>query len=226
MNSLKHKALISHLVRGRVYRRDELALYSHSVDRELKKLELEETLKKVGPGLYYYPKESPFGPLPPNEHELLSKFLKSHHLLLLSNNWYNSLGLGLTQLSTKTRVYNTKRYEKLSLAGQQYYFVRPNNGFPKKISPEFLLVDLMNNLDQVGEDVSQLTNRVTKKIDNFDKKQLSKLSEKYGKIKTRKFFRGLLHDSLYSRTTKREEFVLSNCRKSQSALSNNNSAIG
>lgn len=194
MNAQKHMTLLSHLVRGRVYRRDEMALYSHAIDRTLKKLELEGTLKKVGPGLYYYPKNSQFGPLPPNEHELLSKFLKSQDLLLLSNNWYNSLELGLTQLSTKTRVYNTKRYATLSLAGRQYYFIRPNNGFPKKLSREFLLVDLMNNLDQVGEDVSQLTDKVTKKIDNFDKEQLSKLSEKYGKIKTRKFFRGLLAD--------------------------------
>lgn len=226
MNTQRHMTLLSHLAKGRVYRRDELALYSPSVDRDLKKLELEGTLKRVGPGLYYYPKKSRFGPLPPNEQELLSKFLKSHNLLLLSNNWYNSLGLGLTQLSTKTRVYNTKRHEILTLAGQQYYFVRPNNGFPKKLSREFLLVDLMNNLDQVGEDVYQLTDRVTKKIDNFDKTRLFKLSEKYGKVNTRKFFRGLLYDSFYTRATRRKGFVLGDHRKIETSIPKNNSSIG
>ncbi len=197
MKTQRHLALLSQLSPGRVYHRNELILHSNSVDRHLKKLESAGSLKKVGPGLYYYAKNSQFGPLPPNEHELLSKFLKSQDLLLLSNNWYNSLGLGLTQLSTRTKVYNTKRYETLTLAGHQYCFVRPNNGFPKKLSREFLLVDLMNNLNQIGEDIDKLMDKVTKKINDFDKKLLFKLSEKYGKVSTRKFFRGLLNASLY-----------------------------
>lgn len=198
MKAQQHLALLTKLTRGKVYRREELALYSHAVDRELKRLELGGSLKKVGPGLYYYPRKTRFGLLPPSEHDLLSKFLKTENLLLLSPNWYNTLGLGLTQLSTTTKVYNTKRYETLTLAGQQYHFVRPNNGFPKKLSREFLLVDLMNNLDEVGEDQNRLSDQVAKKIENFNKKLLFKLSEKHGKVSTRKFFRRLLSAGFHS----------------------------
>ena len=198
MNAKQHLKLLTNLSRGKVYRRDELALYSQTVDRELKMLELNGALRKVGPGLYYYPKRSRFGLLPPKEQELLSKFLKTKEILLLSPNWYNTLGLGLTQLSTTTKVYNTKRYETLELAGQKYDFVRPNNGFPKKLSREFLLVDLMNNLDKVGEDKNRLRDRISKKLDSFDKKLLFKLSERHGKVSTRKFFRDLLNVDFHS----------------------------
>lgn len=200
MNTKHPSKLLPHLTRGKVYRRDELALYSNAVDRELKMLESKGALEKVGHGLYYYPKKSQFGLLPPEEQELLSKFLKTKELLLVSPNWYNTLGLGLTQLSTTTKVYNTKRYETLTLAGQQYYFIRPNNGFPKKLSREFLLVDLMNNLNTVGEDKNKLRNLVAKKLDNFDKKLLFKLAEKHGKVSTRKFFRGKLNVGFCSST--------------------------
>jgi len=197
MKPQRHVELLTNLTHGKVYRRNELTSYSTSVDRELKMLGSNGTLKKVGPGLYYFPKQSRFGVLPPNEQELLSKFLKTDNFLLVSPNWYNFLGLGLTQLSTATKVYNTKRYDTLSLAGQKYYFIRPNNGFPKKLSREFLLVDLLNNLSQVGEDEEQLRNAVSKKINDFDKKQLFKLSEKYGKVSTRKFLRSLLNGGFH-----------------------------
>lgn len=202
MKTQRYSTLLKNLTRGKVYRRDELMMYSKALDRELKMLDMKGALKKVGPGLYHYPKKSRFGFLPPNEKELLSKFLKTEDLLLLSPNWYNTLGLGLTQLSTATKVYNTKRYETLSLAGQTYYFIRPNNGFPKKLSREFLLVDLMNNLDEVGEDKNHLQNRIANKLDDFDKRRLFKLSEKHGKVNTRKFLRGLLNVGFSSSTTR------------------------
>lgn len=198
MKTQPHIKLLKNLSQGKVYRRDELTMYSNSLDRALRVLGLKGLLKKVGPGLYYYPKKTRFGFLPPHEHELLSKFLKTEDFLLLSPNWYNSLGLGLTQLSTATKVYNTKRYEPLTLAGQQYYFIRPNNGFPKKLTREFLLVDLINNLDEIGEDKNKLQDRVARKMDNFNKKLLFKLSEKHGKIGTRKFFRDLPDVCFYS----------------------------
>lgn len=198
MKTKQHSTLLTNLTRGKVYRRDELATYSRAVDRDLKALTSKGSLKKVGPGLYYYPKKTRFGLLPPNEQELVSKFLKTKELLLLSPNWYNTLGLGLTQLSTTTKVYNRKRYETLTLAGYRYCFVRPNNGFPKKLSREFLLVDLINNLDDVGEDKDKLRKSVTQQANHFNKKLLFKLAEKHGKVGTRKFFKGLLNVDFHS----------------------------
>lgn len=194
----RHLELLAKLTKGKVYRRDELAVYSGSIDRVLKRLENNKALSKVGPGLYYYPKQSRFGTLPPDEQNLFGAFLHSKYFLVMSNNLYNVLGVGLTQLSTDIRVYNTKRHDKVTLAGQQYYFQRPNNGFPKELSPEFLLVDLVNNIKLMGEEPRLLLTKITTKVNTFDKQKLINFANKYGKVGTRKFFQGLLYDNISS----------------------------
>ena len=57
---------------GRVYRRGELAQWSNAVDRHLAELVEGGTLKKLQQGLYYYPKQSTFGQVPPEEKELVT----------------------------------------------------------------------------------------------------------------------------------------------------------
>ena len=192
--------LLSYMKRGFVYRRDELVPYSKSIDRELKQLLIACYLKKVGPGLYYYPKDSRFGMLPPDEKNLLTKFLNKSNFLVLSNNWYNSLGLGLTQLTTICRVYNNKRHESVELAGQKYEFQRPNNGFPAKTSSEFMLVDLVNNLTNLGEDEKKLQLKIQGKLYKFDETKLLRLASQYGKVATKKYFRKVLDEKIWSRT--------------------------
>lgn len=190
--------LLSNLTCGDVYRLEQLAAFSNSIGRDVKRLEVAGELEKVGPGLYYYPKKSRLGNMPPDERELVKTFLKSQNFLLLSSNWYNALGLGLTQLQNITSVYNTKRYEKIKLCGRTFDFKRPNNGFPKKLTPEFLLVDLVNNIDNIGEPIETIKNKISTKLDNFDKEQLAKLATKYGKVGTKKFFLKLLgQDDVY-----------------------------
>lgn len=130
--------------------------------------------------------------MPPDDRDLVKTFLKNQNFLLLSNNWYNSLGLGLTQLHNATSVYNTKRYEKVKLCGRTFEFKRPNNGFPNKLSPEFLLVDLMNNIDSLGESTETLKTKIISKVEQFDQEQLTKLAVKYGKVGTKKFFLDVL----------------------------------
>src|SRR3546814_7465559 len=57
--------LASQLKPGRVYRREDLACLSTAVDRHLRVLVARGKLKKLAQGLYYVPKQSIFGPLPP-----------------------------------------------------------------------------------------------------------------------------------------------------------------
>jgi hypothetical protein len=57
--------LAHELQAGRVYRREELARLSNAVDRHLNELVSTGMLKKLAQGLYYAPKQSNFGPLPP-----------------------------------------------------------------------------------------------------------------------------------------------------------------
>ena len=105
LNELK-----KHLKKGRVYRRNELAEWSKSVDRHLDELLKEGVLEKLSQGLYYVPQTSVFGKVPPDEDVVVRSFLKDDRFLLVSPNFYNSLGVGTTQLYNKKVVYNHKSH--------------------------------------------------------------------------------------------------------------------
>ena len=136
-------AVKKHLRPGRVYRREDLAKWSASVDRHLKTLVVAGDLKKLRYGMYYCPKKLAFGEAPASEHELVRAFLRTDHFVVSSPNLYNQLGLGTTQLYNKRVVYNQKRRGTFDLGGCVYQFERRMN-VPRKLSKEFLLVDLVN----------------------------------------------------------------------------------
>jgi len=83
---LKSVELKSHLKRGGVYRRSELEQWSNSVDRHIAELVETDTIEKVGPSLYYYPKKNIYGVEPPDTKILVKKFLKHNKFLLTSLN--------------------------------------------------------------------------------------------------------------------------------------------
>jgi hypothetical protein len=176
---------------GEVYRRTELANWSKSVDRHLDELVQDGTLQKLSQGLYYYPKESAFGKTPPDENMLVESFLKDHRFLLTTPNVYNSLGVGTTQLYNERTVYNHKRHGEFKLGNKTFQFkIKPH--FPKKITPEFLLVDLVNNLESLAEDSSEVLKKVADKVEVMDKKKLKQSVVEYGSVKARKLFAPLL----------------------------------
>lgn len=185
--------LIRHLKVGRVYRRETLLPYSRSVDRDLKNLSKKGTLRKVAPGLYYYPKTSQFGELPPSNYDLVNAFLKDDRFLLFTWNDYNALQIGLTQLYNKVIVYNRKRHENVRLGNTLFDFQRPTRGFPSKLSKEFLLVDLLNNLSQLTDDPDEIKVYVKNKLLSFDLKKLKKISSQYGKVSARKFLESIIY---------------------------------
>ena len=133
--------LKKHLKQGQVYRRSDLEQWSNAVDRHLKQLVDDGTLQKLAQGLYYYPMKASFGNVPPEDEKLVSAFLKSDDFLLTSPNYYNSLGVGTTQLYNKRTVYNHKRHGQFTLGGKVFDF-HLKHKFPKELSEEFLLVDL------------------------------------------------------------------------------------
>ncbi len=179
------------LTPGEVYRRTELANWSKSVDRHLDELVQEGTLQKLSQGLYYYPKESAFGKTPPDENMLVESFLKDHRFLLTTPNVYNSLGVGTTQLYNVRTVYNHKRHGEFKLGNKTFQFkIKPH--FPKKLTPEFLLVDLVNNLESLAEDSSEVLKKVADKVEVMDKKKLKHSVVEYGSVKAKKLFAPLL----------------------------------
>ena len=183
-----------HLKSGHVYRREELAHFTLSVDRHLKTLTDEGILKKLQNGLYHCPEKFEFGDAPANENILVSAFLRSEHYLLTSPNDYNMLGLGTTQLYNLRIVYNQKRHGDFVLGGRKFLFQRRLN-VPKKVTEEFLLVDLVNELDRLAEDQEEVLKKCKVKAVQMDQKKLSKAVSLYGNYSTRKWFQAVLsHD--------------------------------
>src|SRR3984893_3102425 len=183
----KLQELKAHLKPGQVYRREDLTRWSNAVDRHLKQLVSDGTLTKLATGLYAYPKKTVFGKAPAEDDKLVETFLKDRRFLLASPNAYNTLGVGTTQLYDKTVVYNHKRHGSFSLGGRTFDFrVRPT--FPKTLNREFLLVDLVNNLDRLAESKTEVLARVKERAVSYDVPRLQRAARDYGNVRTKKFF--------------------------------------
>jgi hypothetical protein len=174
---------------GHVYRREDLARLSNAVDRHLSELVSLGKLHKLAPGLYHAPKQSNFGPLPPTDDQLVKVFLRDKEYLVFSPSAYNAIGLGTTQLYNLTLVYNHKRHGVFVLGNRQFDFrVKPR--FPKKLSREFLYVDLLNNLNELAEDRNKVLKQARSQLPSFDLDRLKANVESYGNMSTRKLILG------------------------------------
>lgn len=180
-----------HLRPGQSYRRADLAKWSNAVDRHVQASLADGTLTKLAGGLYYAPKRTAFGDAPVDDATLVSTFLKGDKFLLASPNAYNNLGVGTTQLHNKTVVYNHKRHGKFKLGNRVFDF-RMKPRFPSKLTPEFLLVDLVNNLDQMGEDPDETLQRVEHVVPTCNASRLERTAKSFGRVRTKKFFSAAL----------------------------------
>jgi hypothetical protein len=186
----KFQELKAHLKPGKVYRREDFMRWSSAADRYLKQLVKEGTLTKLAGGLYAFPKQTVFGKAPATDDKVVAAFLKDDRFLLASPNAYNRLGVGTTQLYDKTVVYNHKRHGDFKLGSRKFAFrVKPS--FPKALTQEFLLVDLVNNLDHLAEAKSELLDRVRKRAASLDAPRLRRAVRDYGNVRTKKFFGSL-----------------------------------
>ena len=177
--------LADELQAGRVYRREDLARLSNAVDRHLNELVSNGLLKKLAQGLYYAPKQSNFGALPPTDEQVVRGFLRDKNFLVFSPSSYNTVGLGTTQLYNSTLVYNHKRHGVFRLGNRQFNFrVKPR--FPKKLTPEFLYVDLLNNLGELAEDRDAVLSQARNKLMSFNQPRLQEALDSYGNMATRK----------------------------------------
>ena len=185
-------AHVAHALRpGQVYRREDLAPLSTAVDRHLQELVSAGRLTKLARGLYYAPRESAFGVVPPADEELVAAFLKDRDFLLFSPSAYNAAGLGTTQLYNRTWVYNRKRHGVFTLGSRQYDFrVKPR--FPRRLSDEFLFVDALNNLGELAEDEAAVLARARQRAREMDGTKLKRALEQFGLVATRKRVMGWL----------------------------------
>lgn len=188
--------LRQHIKQGQVYRRSDLEYYSTAIDRHLAQLVSEGTLVKLNQGLYYSPRQSKFGMVPPDNHDLVKCFLKDDDFLLVSPNTFNSLGLGLSQLYNTTWVYNHKRKGELQLNGRTFEF-KLKNTFPKKITKEYLIVELLNNFDSLAEDEAKVLARLPNILRDLNVDALMRATQQYGTGKTKRIMKSMLRNSLH-----------------------------
>ena len=82
-------------------------------------------------------------------------------------------------------VYNHKRHGIFKLGNRSFEFrVKPR--FPKKVDKEFLLVDLLNNLDSLAENKGNVLAMVEKQLNKFEISKLQKTVSAYGAGRTKK----------------------------------------
>lgn len=177
---------------GRVYRRLDLAVFSNAVDRHLKALVNAGDLQKLAAGLYYAPRQSVFGKLPPDDDEVIRGFLRDDDFLVFSPSLYNAAGLGTTQLYNHTVVYNRKRHGRFKLGNRVFDF-RMKSYFPNKLSDAFLFVDLLNNADELAEETKTLWARAVVKAQQLSTVELEDALKAYGNMATTKRMREMLH---------------------------------
>ena len=164
---------------ARVYRRQDLEGLSTAVDRDLKTLIERGEVRKLGYGLYYRPKNNAFGVAPPDSREVVRAFLKTDDFLLTSYNHFTDLGLGLTQVYNSAIVYNHKRVGEFRLGGRRFKF-RLVPAYPRRLSKEYLLVDLFNHLRKLPDDVAAVRGNLKYHINEFDWSKVSECLRRYG----------------------------------------------
>ena len=114
------------------------------------------------------------------------------NFLVFSPSSYNAVGLGTSQLYKSTLVYNHKRHGVFKLGNREFDFrVKPR--FPKKLTLEFLFVDLLNNLNELPEDRESVLQQAQNKFTTFDAARLQQALDSFGNMATRKRVRGWLN---------------------------------
>jgi len=174
LNELKRR-----LRPGQVYRRQDLARWSTSVDRHLRQLVDEGRLRKVSGGLYMAPRKTRFGLAPASMEKLVETFLKDDRFLMVSPGAYNGLGVGTTQLYNEPVIYNLKRHGRFELGGRVYDF-RKKSSVPAKLTQEVLLVDLLQNLDRLAESKSEVLPRALSRARQMDQSRLRRAARDFG----------------------------------------------
>lgn len=141
-------------------------------------------LKKLGQGLFFAPRKSRFGEVPPTSRELLRAFLEDDYVVTGTEAW-NALGLGTTAVSPVKLVYNRKRSGLFEFEGQRFQLRRV--AFPINPSAEWFVVDLLENLQLANADALDVERHLASALRDrrFDVDRLREDARQYGTQRTR-----------------------------------------
>ncbi len=180
------------LQEGRVYRTEEFRDADSNPTRLVKRLVAQGRLTPLRQGLYYAQRVSSFGPVPPREDELLRAFFRGKPYLRTGPSVWNALGLGTTMVEARPLVYNTTRSGTVELAGRLFELRRAR--FPRRATPEFFVVDLLENRARAGldADVAHHVLAEALKAGRFSGEDLEDMAERFGTRATQAFVRSAL----------------------------------
>jgi hypothetical protein len=170
------------LTPGRVYRTRELGRWGANPTRLAKRLVREGHLRQLAPGLFFAPEASRFGAVPPLEKEVLRGFIGTDEFVITGPPVWNALGLGTTAAFASTLVYNHKRSGEFKLGNLRFQLRRVR--FPPNPSPEWFVIDLLENRTAVGADLADLRAALHRALvaDRFDRVRLRAMADEYGTL--------------------------------------------
>ena len=170
---------------GTVYRTRSLRKYGENPTRLAARLVNEGRLEKLRSGLYYAPRKSRFGAVPPSDQELLRAFFGGAPYLVTGPSVWNTLALGSTAVANVQLVYNAVRTGELELAGRRFYLRRVR--FPRRdVGAEYFVIDLFENAELAGVELSVLGDNLSRALANqrFDPSLLEEAARRYGSKRT------------------------------------------
>jgi len=166
---------------GTVYRTRHFARWDSNPTRVVRRLVQAQRLRHLRHGLYYCPRRSKFGDVPPSDSALLDAFLDGTPYVLTGPEHWNALQLGTTAMHATPLVYNTK-VSGTHLLGDRRFRLR-RAAFPVEPTPEWYVVDLLRNLQSVGGDPAEVTERLRERVSDglFDPTALWEAARAYGR---------------------------------------------
>jgi len=181
------------LKEGRVYRTEKFRDLDSNPTRLVNRL---VRLTPLSKGLYYAPRESSFGPVPPREDEVLRAFFRGKPYLRTGPSTWNALGLGATMVEVWPLVYNTTRSGRVELAGKPFELRRVR--FPRQPTPEFFVVDLIENRGRAGLDVTVARHALVQalKAGRFSREGMEDMAGRFGTQATRDFVQSALAEAV------------------------------
>ncbi len=180
---------------GSVLRTAALRRWGDNPTRLAQRLQREGALRRLGHGLVYVPKHTRFGEAPPTDEALLDAFLDGTPYVVTGPVRWNALGLGSTAMHVHPLVYNTKRTGTFTFGNRAFDLRRV--AFPREVTAEWFVVDLLRNADSVGLDRADLSRNLVHAVEDgrFDRERLLAMAERFGTREEAAIIRSAVSDA-------------------------------
>lgn len=165
---------------GHVYRARDLRRWGKNAARIASDLVASGQLVKLAGGLYASPRRTKFGELPPADRDVMKAFLNRGPFVFTGPEYWNPLGLGSTAMFASQLVYNTKRSGEFTLGKRKFLLRRVS--FPRKPTPEWFVVDLVENHAMAGVNRESLETHLAEAVraGKFEAQELLDMAKCYG----------------------------------------------